>query len=451
MSRLTGRLENASNGALLGSAAVLNSPSGTLIITAASRLGNKSEYGGQEGRRWKFRPAAGSRPSDPYSTTAWQSTRAWAAPPEQGSGGQDFSNIAIIELARDSQGRTIQQVAGGGLKPELNSAAPIPGLTIHGYQFPAQETQQACSDNQVQRQNAPAGQRGTRLRSSTCVMGLNAIGGPWADPTTMRILGTTSTSTTGGPNIPRGTTASDTTSPQFHELWNKALAATAGPAAPAQPPGVFPQPRQFTVRALPSSESEQERTQQWLKWPDVQPTGFYLPPGEKLSVSLAAPQGAGQVRLMVGTWKLFNPLNPAQPERQEPAFYPLTGPRTVTEVTDPIGGLLYVQYTAGSEARKLPAVTVTLGSAAQPIPYFLQGTTTALQWRTMLARSRLPWAQLAGRRTMLAVARDSARSQQQADPDRLLNEYARIQDAEDAIAGGCSSFPGKTGGQAVSW
>ncbi|WP_372478763.1 trypsin-like serine peptidase [Streptomyces albireticuli] len=207
------------------SASVLASPSGTLIITAAHCVGRKDTYVGEEGRQWTFQLAK-NVPSYPYPTTTWESRRAWVPPAFANVGENQFSDIAIIELERDSTGRTIQETARAGLTPELNARAPFRVLTQYGYPGWGSGRQWACRDGQIQRQAASRpDRRGTRLWSPNCALGPGASGGPWADPATMRVLGTTSTSAPRG-----GSLASDTTGPQFRNLWNRARAeASAAP------------------------------------------------------------------------------------------------------------------------------------------------------------------------------------------------------------------------------
>ncbi len=222
VSRLTGLLvKNGPNGSSQCSASVLNSPSGTLILTAAHCVGREAGYVGAAGQQWRFRPAWNSQPADDYSTSVWQSVRAWVPPAFADVGNNQFSDIAIIELALDARGRTIQEAAGAGLTPEFDPSAPFRRLTMYGYPGRASGLQFVCRDSQIQRQGAPANRRGTRLWSPNCATGPGSSGGPWADPATMRVLGTTSTGSPQG-----GSFASDTTGPQFRNLWNRALTAT---------------------------------------------------------------------------------------------------------------------------------------------------------------------------------------------------------------------------------
>ncbi|MCD9146120.1 trypsin-like serine peptidase [Streptomyces albireticuli] len=219
VSRLTGVL----NTGVYCTASVLDSPSRTLIITAAHCLGwktaTKPEYSGEEVRGWTFSPASGRRPPSPGSV--WQSTRAWVAR-EYTALRKDQriepSDFAIVELARNSQGRTIQDLAGGGLKPELNSQASLRNLTIHGYPGEAKGRQLTCPDPEIKQLRSHGG---LMLESPNCYMSGGASGGPWADPATMRVRGISSTSSYSQ------VFSGDTTGPQFRELWNRVLRATS--------------------------------------------------------------------------------------------------------------------------------------------------------------------------------------------------------------------------------
>ncbi|WP_327358043.1 M60 family metallopeptidase [Streptomyces sp. NBC_01304] len=80
-------------------------------------------------------------------------------------------------------------------------------------------------------------------------------------------------------------------------------------------------------------------------------------------------------------------------------------------------------------------MTVTLGEAAHPIPYYVLGETTNEQWRAMLAASASPYAQLESGRVFLTVTRKTALKHVGASQDELLKTYDALSEAEDAIGG----------------
>ena len=216
---------------------------------------------------------------------------------------------------------------------------------------------------------------------------------------------------------------------------------TAPAQAPYQQsrPELFPQPRTLTLQALPSSASERDRTQRSYRWPDVQPTGFYLNPGQALDVDLASVPGAPPVNLMIGTWDLVSATDDTAPDRPAPAFRKLS-PGT-NHISDPFGGLLYVEYAKASLDAVAPPVTVALGPSAVPVPYYRQHLTTDQQWRDMLDASPIPWVQSSGDHMTLTTMRDSAMAYRTTDQNALHEAYSHIWKVEQDTAGFDDSKP----------
>ncbi|MER5862826.1 M60 family metallopeptidase [Kitasatospora sp. NPDC002040] len=214
---------------------------------------------------------------------------------------------------------------------------------------------------------------------------------------------------------------------------------------PAQPPfqqsrpELFTQPRTLTLQALPSSASEKDRTQRKYLWPDIQPTGFYLNPGQELDVELDTAPGAPPVNLMIGTWDLVSATDDTATDRARPATLRLN-PGT-NHISDPFGGLLYVQYAKDSLDATAPPVTVSLGQSAVPVPYFRQHQSTNAQWRAMLEASTLPWAQSSGDHMTLTTTRDSAMTYRATDQNALHENYSHIWKVEQDVAGFDDSKP----------
>ncbi|MER5862869.1 M60 family metallopeptidase [Kitasatospora sp. NPDC002040] len=215
---------------------------------------------------------------------------------------------------------------------------------------------------------------------------------------------------------------------------------------PAQPPfqqtkpELFTQPRALTLQALPSSASERERTQRKYLLADVQPTGFYLNPGQDLDINLATVPGAPPVDLMIGTWDLVSATDDAARDRPKPAVRRLSP--GANRISDPFGGLLYLRYAKDSlDATAPPPVSLTLGQSAVPVPYYEQHRTTNAQWRAMLEASTLPWVQSSGDHMVLTVMRDSAMTYRDTDQNALHEAYSHIWKVEQDVAGFDDSKP----------
>ncbi|RDA90818.1 hypothetical protein CP533_0504 [Ophiocordyceps camponoti-saundersi (nom. inval.)] len=201
----------------------------------------------------------------------------------------------------------------------------------------------------------------------------------------------------------------------------------------------FPQQRTMEVAALPRAADEMSRLRQWFQWSDLEPTGFYLRPGIPLEVIVEGDSAKGpRPDLVIGTPDLVNPRNRSEDfvaagHRSKPLRY------GYNEVTCPVGGIIYIRYTHKLGIRPPENITITLGEglAAQPFPFFRQGLTTDEQWRRMLMMTKVPFAELAGRRVIVTGLASHAMkfTLLGQDQEDLLHTYDQILAAQDRISG----------------
>lgn len=198
-----------------------------------------------------------------------------------------------------------------------------------------------------------------------------------------------------------------------------AVAATgirSGTAAAAPGPTAD---RTVTFTAKPSAEAERLRLAQALRATDFESTGYYLPPNTPLAVTVH--RGPVVPALHIGA-------PDADDAAKAPRSYPLAvGANTVS---DPHGGMVYLSAVGHGEP-----VAVTLGGAAQPVPYFRLGHTSNAEFRRQLDQRITPWAELTADHVILTVQLDSARQYADQDQSALLALFARIVAVEDATSG----------------
>ncbi|KAK2600046.1 hypothetical protein QQS21_005210 [Conoideocrella luteorostrata] len=200
----------------------------------------------------------------------------------------------------------------------------------------------------------------------------------------------------------------------------------------------FPQSRVITVFPYIQAKKERIRLNQWFKWADFQPTGFYLNPESYLQVSVSGLRDAGpRVELLVGTPGLVDPENLNKNMESGLQRRPIQNGNNFIKTNK--GGIIYVRYSLMHDQDIAPPVNITLGGgdAAQPFPFFQQGKTTNAQWRDMLRVTKVPFAELAGERVIVTglAATAGVYAERGQDQNGLLDTYADIVTAQDLISG----------------
>lgn len=181
----------------------------------------------------------------------------------------------------------------------------------------------------------------------------------------------------------------------------------------------------LTVGETFSGTAEASRLGQSFPASDFTPAGFYLPPNVALKVNVEQVSGAKLPILLVGTYSRYtNKWNPQEVQLK-------AGENTVT---DPLGGLLYLRFTASSPGGS--SAKVRFVSGMQPVPFYQLGKTTHTDWMQALKDLKdAPDVQLVSNRTIMVASRANAIAYQVEDQDALLRLADRVINIEDSISG----------------
>lgn len=170
-----------------------------------------------------------------------------------------------------------------------------------------------------------------------------------------------------------------------------------------------------------------KRVGNWFTNSTRQPTGFYLPAGASLLLTLAVisdPSGGEKPEIHIGA-----PDTNPNTSNWASRIYPLTpGQNTVI---DPDGGMIYFSM-IGPEF----SVQITFLSAMEEVPFFELGKTSASAFQMQLKTfTQAPQVELVSPRVMLTVERNSALPFQNVDPDELMSLYEEIVDVVEQLIG----------------
>lgn len=182
---------------------------------------------------------------------------------------------------------------------------------------------------------------------------------------------------------------------------------------------------QIVAAKISARTTELDRTLCALSASDLRSTGFYLPPDTALDVHVHTGTAADP-RLVVGA-------PDADPDEalRTPREYPLH--RGHNTITDPGGGVIYYKVVGDSGY-----VRATLGEQAQPMPYFVYGSTREPVFQRQLDERTTPYVELITERAMITIERASALRYRNEDHTALLATYNKIIDIEDVTVAGMS-------------
>jgi hypothetical protein len=170
-----------------------------------------------------------------------------------------------------------------------------------------------------------------------------------------------------------------------------------------------------------------------FRWTDSHPSGLYVSKGESvvIDVSGLADDGPDGLVIMVGNKNGFYRRQPAG----DPQMILATEGRN--EFVASRDGLLYFEYIdSGFNERPRTSVDVFVREGGRAVPFYVEGTTTLLEWRAMLQRyADAPLVEMVGRRTMFTVARSMYDKAGAAGPATLLGYVERIMGYHDELAG----------------
>lgn len=159
---------------------------------------------------------------------------------------------------------------------------------------------------------------------------------------------------------------------------------------------------------------------------DMQATGYYVAPGDSITVTVTQTAGSVLPVLAVGT-----PFRDAiRPVR---TYHNLVA-GTQTLPGDEYGGLIYIRYvtteTPGAAAK------VKFETGCKPVPYYQKGVTTHQQWLAALdSIDNVPDVVFESDRTILVTTLADAITYKDENQDLIVNRLDSIIDSQDAISG----------------
>ncbi|MFI6578147.1 M60 family metallopeptidase, partial [Nocardiopsis sp. NPDC050513] len=190
----------------------------------------------------------------------------------------------------------------------------------------------------------------------------------------------------------------------------------------------FPQPRILEIGPSPTAAAERTRLQQRLYYADYQPTGYYAPAGQGITITVYG--GASRLEALIGTQGLADRDDPA---RQSPSMRATPLKPGDNKITDPYGGVVHIRHT--TESGDGDAVWMTVSGNAQPVPYFVKGRTSAAQWHTMLGSSRAPEVEMVSDSVVIAALLSTARAVKDTDPGRTVAAHDELLSVQEDISG----------------
>ncbi|MEH6304018.1 M60 family metallopeptidase [Olivibacter sp. CPCC 100613] len=159
---------------------------------------------------------------------------------------------------------------------------------------------------------------------------------------------------------------------------------------------------------------------------DMQATGFYVAPGDSITVTVTPTAGTSLPVLAVGT-----PFRDAiRPVR---TYHNLVA-GTQTLPGDMYGGLIYIRYvTAGTPSA---AAKVKFEAGCKPVPYYKKGVTTHQQWLAALdSIDNVPDVVFESDRTVLVTTLTDAITYKDENQDLIVSRLDSIIESQDAISG----------------
>ncbi|SAK43759.1 hypothetical protein AWB80_00658 [Caballeronia pedi] len=170
-----------------------------------------------------------------------------------------------------------------------------------------------------------------------------------------------------------------------------------------------------------------------FRWTDYHPSGLYVSKGESVVIDVTglADDGPDGLVVMVGNKNGFYKRQPAG----DPQMILATEGRNAFVASR--DGLLYFEYLdSGFNERPRRSIDVSVREGGRPVPFYVEGVTTSVEWRAMLQRyADAPLIEMAGRRTMFTVARSMYDKAGAADPAMLLGYVERIMGYHDEVSG----------------
>ncbi|MEZ0076514.1 M60 family metallopeptidase [Planotetraspora sp. GP83] len=196
----------------------------------------------------------------------------------------------------------------------------------------------------------------------------------------------------------------------------------------------FPQPRLLALAPCVGAGDEEVRLQLGFPFADYQPTGYFAPAGQEVSITVYG--HAPGLEVLVGAPGMANRDDPKQfaPGLRVTALKP-----GINKITDPHGGIIHLRRTTPTGEGE-PA-WLLLGGTARSIPYHVQGKTTAAQWRVMLDKTTAPEVEMVSERVVIAALLPTARRYKDGDPAATLAAHHDVVAISEAVSGMDGSTP----------
>ena len=179
----------------------------------------------------------------------------------------------------------------------------------------------------------------------------------------------------------------------------------------------------YTIAEKPTAYQEADRLGIWFPASDFDPLGLYLPPDQPIEITVRNIKGDTQPTLLVGTYSRYQ-------YDDVPAVHQLSaGSNTIT---DPTGGLLYLQFVTEDVPSAEAEVSVDGGTR---IPSYVLGETTHEDWLQQLNSMTYDNVQFISNRTFVVVSKATALQYKDENQDAMLTTLDRVSDTADYISG----------------
>ncbi len=198
-----------------------------------------------------------------------------------------------------------------------------------------------------------------------------------------------------------------------------------------------PYPETIELNQIVSAEKEASRLRQIQTKFDNQPTGFYIPVGEKILIkveNIVAAQDNQLPRIVIGT-----PRRAGNTVKE----INLTTGENLIDATSHQGGMIFFRYvsTTNQPTGKV-RISFLSGSKHVRVPYFVKGVTTDAEFSSMMTQYQTQDVMFSTNDAVIVVSREAAlKYSTNNDKDAWLAAIDKILLAEDQISGLSNSDP----------
>lgn len=198
----------------------------------------------------------------------------------------------------------------------------------------------------------------------------------------------------------------------------------------------FPHPRTVLIRPMMPAAQEQVLMSWRLQKADYQPTGYFVPAGAEVKVWVSG--SVEDLTLLVGIQGIADWRDPSNSVSMRPTK--LRHGENI--ITDAIGGAIHIRNLS-----EVGAARVVFSGGAIPIPYYVNGVTSAEQWVKMLKASQASQVhevELVGEHVVIAALLETALKFTGVDPADAVDSHERVLSIEAEVAGLDGSKPEHT-------